>query len=345
MKRKKSRAALLIALTMLLTTAAPPADAAETTQGKMLVPMGYAIGIQMYTDGVLVVGLAAAENGSAPSPAAQAGILPGDLITAMDGSKIHSAEDFRKAVGKLTGEAVEVTVLRADETKKFSLTPNMKSGAPELGLWLRDSVSGVGTMTYYDPQTGIYGGLGHSISDAESSVKIPLGRGDLFRATVVSIKKSSPGTPGELRGDFAAQSPCGDILKNADCGIFGTLRTNQPDPKKAIPAAAESEIQLGAATVLMNISGNETQSFTVEITRVYRGDTDGRSMMLTVTDPKLLESAGGIVQGMSGSPIIQNGKLIGAVTHVLVNDPTKGFGVSTEKMLCEEAELNTENAA
>ena len=345
MKRKITRAgAMVVALALALTVTGPGAYAAEKEQ-KMLVPMGCAVGIQMFTNGVLVVGLSAAENGSAPSPAALAGILPGDLIVKLGGDRVASAEDFRAAVGKLTGEPVRVTVLRASETKELTLTPDMKSGAPELGLWLRDNVAGVGTMTYYDPQTGLYGCLGHSINDADSGVAIPLGRGDLFRATVVGVKKSAPGAPGELRGDFAAQSPCGSILKNSCCGIFGTLRTNQPDPKKAVPAATEDQIQLGEATVLTNISGNETKAFKVEITRVYKGDSDGRSLMLTVRDPALLQSTGGIVQGMSGSPILQNGRLIGAVTHVLVSDPTRGFGVSVEKMLGESEELQTENAA
>lgn len=346
MKRKKTRAgATLVAFALLLTVLTPGGYAAGKQQQRMLVPMGYAVGIQMFTNGVLVVGLSAAENGSAPSPAAQAGILPGDLITKMGDDKISSALDFRAAVGKLTGEPVKVKVQRASETKELTLTPDMKSGAPELGLWLRDNVAGVGTMTYYDPQTGLYGGLGHSINDMDSGVMIPLGKGDLFRASVVGVKKSSPGAPGELCGDFTAQSPCGNILKNTRCGVFGQLKADRPDPSKAIAAADEAEIKLGPANILTSVEGNETQSFEVEITRVYRGETDGRSMMLSVKDQKLLEKAGGIVQGMSGSPIIQNGKLIGAVTHVLVSDPSKGFGVSIEKMLDESEELSAENAA
>ncbi len=343
MKRKKRLGAAVVAFALALTALTPGAEAAK--KEKKLVPMGNAVGIQMFTNGVLVVGLSAAENGSAPSPAATAGILPGDLITKMGGDKISSAADFREAVAKLTGEPVKVTIQRQEQKKELTLTPDMKSGAPELGIWLRDNVAGIGTMTYYDPQTGLYGGLGHSINDAESGVIIPLGRGDLFRAIIVDVKKSAPGAPGELCGDFAAQSPCGSILKNTRCGIFGTLKTNQPDAKKAIPIADEDEIKLGKATVRTNISGSDTEEFEVEITRVYHGDTDGRSLMLTVKDQNLLDRAGGIVQGMSGSPIIQDGKLIGAVTHVLVNDPTKGFGVSVEKMLAESGDIEEENAA
>lgn len=346
MKRKKTRFGAVVVAFALVLTATTPNAAAAGKKEKKLVPMGCAVGIQMFTNGVLVVGLSAAENGAAPSPAATAGILPGDLITKLGSDKIASAADFRTAVTKLTGEPVQVTVLRQEAAKQFTLTPDMKSGAPELGLWLRDNVAGVGTMTYYDPETGLYGGLGHSINDTESGVIIPLGKGDIFRATVVNVKKSSPGAPGELGGDFSAQSPCGNILKNSRCGIFGVLKTGQPDATKAIPVGDEDEIKLGKATVLMNVSGNDTQPFEVEITRVYHGDdTDGRSLMLTVKDQKLIDRAGGIVQGMSGSPIIQDGKLIGAVTHVLVNDPTKGFGVSVEKMLAESNDLTAENAA
>ena len=345
MKRKSNRAAaLIVACALALMTLTPGAQAAGKEE-RMLVPMGCAVGIQMQTNGVLVVGLSAAENGSAPSPAAQAGVLPGDLIVKMAEDRIASAEDFRTAVGKLTGDPVKVTVQRGAQTKELTLKPDMKSGAPELGLWLRDNVAGVGTLTYYDPQTGFYGCLGHGINDMDSGVMIPLGKGSLYPATIVGVKKSSPGTPGELCGDFVAQSACGNILKNSSCGVFGLLKANQPDPKKAIPAADENEIKLGPATVLTNVGGDQTQSFSVEITRVYRGDPDGRSLMLTVKDQKLLEKAGGIVQGMSGSPIIQNGKLIGAVTHVLVSDPTKGFGVSIEKMLAESEALDTDEAA
>lgn len=312
---------------------------------KMLVPMGCTVGIQMFTDGVLVVGMSATQNGQSPSPAAVAGVLPGDLIKALGETQIGSADEFKAEMSKLTEKPISVTVLRNGETLQMTLKPNMESGTPELGLWLRDNVSGIGTMTFYDPETGVYGGLGHGINDFESGVIMPLGRGDIFHSTVVEVKKGSPGAPGELCGDFSAKTTCGSILENTPCGIFGILNSGQPDAGKAIPVADSDEIKLGKATVITNIKGIETEEFEIEITRVYRGSTDGRSLMVSITDKRLLEQTGGIVQGMSGSPIIQNGKLIGAVTHVMVNDPTKGFGISIEKMMDEVGDMKLGKAA
>jgi len=318
---------------------------AQAKQEKKLIPMGCTVGIQMFTDGVLVAGLAATQNGTAPSPGGEAGLVPGDLITEMGGSKIGSASDFKAAASKLGAEPVSVTVVRGGETLSLTIKPNVQSGAPELGLWLRDSIAGIGTMTFYDPDTGLYGGLGHGINDIDSGVIMPLGRGEIYRSTVKDIKRGSPGAPGELSGEFDRQNICGNILSNTQYGIFGKLCTGRPEHGKAIPAADSSEIQLGKVTVLANIRGDEIESFEAEITRIYRGDTDSRNLMLSIRDAKLLAQTGGIVQGMSGSPILQNGKIVGAVTHVLVNDPTKGFGVSIDKMLVAAEESTQKKAA
>jgi stage IV sporulation protein B len=318
---------------------------AQAKQEKMLVPMGSTIGIRMFTDGVMVIGLSATQNGTAASPGAVAGLLPGDLITALGSNKIGSADDFKAEISKLNGDPISITVVRGGETLNLTLKPNMNGGNPELGLWLRDNVAGIGTLTFYDPETGVYGGLGHGINDMDSGTIMPLGRGSIFLSTVTEIKKGSPGAPGEICGDFEKQNTCGNILRNSQYGIFGTLCAGQPDPKKAIPAADNRDIELGKATVLANIRGTEVGAFEVEITRIYRGNEDSRSLMLSIKDTKLLDATGGIVQGMSGSPIIQNGKLIGAVTHVLVNDPTKGFGVSIDKMLNASSNLDLSDAA
>ncbi|NLH01033.1 MAG: SpoIVB peptidase [Clostridiales bacterium] len=342
-KAKKYKAALVSAA--IIIGVFSQTVSAQAKQDKKLVPMGCTIGIQMFTDGVLVVGLSSTENGSAPSPGAAAGILPGDLIVKLGSEKIGSALDFKAAVSQMTGEPVTVTVIRGGETIQFTVCPNMKSGVPELGLWLRDNVAGIGTMTFFDPETGVYGGLGHGINDSDSGVIMPLGKGDIFRSTVIEIKKGCAGAPGELCGDFSTKTSCGNILKNTQCGIFGIMHSDVPDASKAIPVAGSDEIVLGRASILANIHGTDVEEFEVEITRVYRGNLDSRSLMLSITDKRLLQETGGIVQGMSGSPIIQNGKLIGAVTHVMVNDPTKGFGVSVEKMLHEAGEIKSEKAA
>ncbi len=298
----------------------------------MLVPMGSTVGIEMSTDGALVVGLSATDNGASPSPAAVAGLLPGDLITAVDGEKISSASDLRAAVNNMGGKTLTVLVRRGAQDIEISLCPNFESGAAELGMWLRDSVAGIGTLTYYDPQSGNYGGLGHGINDVDSGVLMPLGDGCIMPSTITEIKMGAAGEPGELRGSFDTTSPKGTILRNTSSGIFGELYSGAP-LSKAIPIAHCDEIELGAAIIFCNTKGDEIEEFQVEITRVYRGDDTGRSMMLSVTDKQLLSLTGGIVQGMSGSPIIQNGRLIGAVTHVLVNDPSRGFGISIDEML------------
>ncbi len=318
---------------------------ALATEQRMLVPMGNTVGIQMHTDGVLVVGLSATREGQEISPAAIAGVIPGDLIVAVNGNKIGSAEDFKAQMQKLTGDPVELVVLRNGESMKISLKPSVGSAGPELGLWLRDKITGIGTLTFYDPQTGLYGGLGHGINDFESGVIMPLGGGNIYPSRIVEVKKGCAGMPGELCGDFKGNSACGSILKNTHFGIFGQFSGEKPDVATALPLAESSEIVLGKATVLVGVEGTSVQEFEVEITRVYHGENDGRSLMLSIRDEALLEKTGGIVQGMSGSPILQNGKLIGAVTHVMINDPTKGFGISVEKMIEQTQGLNIDRAA
>lgn len=331
-----------VALVLSLISQGAPAFA---TEQRMLVPMGKTVGIQMHTDGVLVVGLSATREGQELSPAAIAGVIPGDLIVAVNGNKISSAEDFKAQMQKLTGDPVELMILRNGESIKMNLKPSMGSMGPELGLWLRDKITGIGTLTFYDPSTGLYGGLGHGINDFESGVIMPLGGGDIYPSRIVEVKKGCAGLPGELCGDFKGKDACGNIMKNTHFGIFGKLSGEIPDVSNALPLAESSEIVLGKATVLAGVEGTSVQEFEVEITRVYHGESDGRSLMLSIRDKTLLEKTGGIVQGMSGSPILQNGKLIGAVTHVMINDPTKGFGISVEKMLEQTQGLKADRAA
>lgn len=324
--------ALTAALALVISFITPAAYAAGQDGEKLLVPMGCAVGIQINTDGVMVVGLVSGEDGS-PSPAAKSGLAPGDLITCMDGREIHCADDFRNAVSQLEGGAVTVIAERNGESMEFTLEPSFTEKGIELGLWLRDGVTGIGTLTYYDPDTGRYGGLGHSINDLDSGVLIPMGRGHIMRSCVTDVVRGSCGTPGELCGTFDESGVCGSVRLNTVCGIFGELIDCIPSAEKAIPVAGEAEIRLGSAAVLTNTSGMDSEEFEIEIVRIYRGEDTNRSMMIRITDPRLIERTGGIVQGMSGSPIIQDGKLIGAVTHVMINDPTGGFAVSAEDML------------
>ena len=315
--------------------------------GKTLVPMGNAVGIELQTDGVMVVGLSAVDTGSGSgSPAEEAGIMAGDIIIRVGCTDTGCAADFTDAVSRLTGEPVDVTVRRGGRTIQYSVVPLMGSGGTyQLGLWLRDRVSGVGTLTYYDPDDCDFGALGHAITDAQTGEIMPMGGGTVTDAAIVDVVPGKAGTPGELCGVGDGADKRGDICMNSLCGIFGTLDPGGMCMREAIPVAAESEITLGKATILSTVSGRDVDEYSVEITRVYRDSGDGRSMMLTVTDPRLLDTTGGIVQGMSGSPIIQNGKLIGAVTHVLIADPTRGYGVSLEKMLATSDGAARNNAA
>ncbi len=292
-----------------------------------LVPGGKALGIRMTTDGVMVAGVSQVETeNGAVSPASDAGIQKGDIITRLGGTEIDTAEDFKTAAGELDGEKISVTVDRQGKIKQFNLEPALANdGCWKLGLWLRDGVSGVGTLTFYDPQTGVYGALGHSISDSDTGAVLPLGDGSIYDAEIVGIVPGEVGTPGALNGDTDEAAFLGDIRINCGCGIFGTADFEGD-------ALETGEIKTGKATIYCTLSGDEISEYEIEIKKVYE-TSDFTTVMLTVTDPELLEQTGGIVQGMSGSPIIQEGKLVGAVTHVFINDPASGYGISIQDML------------
>ena len=309
-------------------------------QGPELVPMGCVIGIEMETKGVLVSGLSPLETeAGCISPAGEAGIKPGDVIIRLGSKCIDSSEDLVDALGSLSEDKISITVTRCGKPIQYTVAPKYDaSGTARLGLWLRDSVAGIGTVTYYDPDTGEYGALGHGINDTDSGVCIPLGSGSIMNAEVIDVKAGKCGEPGELHGRFSPDDVCGTITDNTESGIFGSIEA--PDGIETMPTADDDEIELGKAVIRSNISGCSIEDYSVEITRLYKGCRDGRCMMITVTDPRLLEATGGIVQGMSGSPIIQNGRIIGAVTHVLIDDPTRGYGISIAKMLSAARECN-----
>jgi stage IV sporulation protein B len=320
------RSAICLVLVLAFTAAGSGALALE------LAPCGRAVGISIKAGGLLVCALSDVEGGVCP--ARSAGILPGDLITGVNGADTATTDDFLAAITGAEGGTLELSIQRGDEEKTVSVTPcNDGSGAPKLGLWLREGCTGIGTVTFIDPQTGAYGALGHPVNDADSGVPVPVEDGSIMQAQIESVRRGERGSPGELCGVYDEGSVLGSIDSNTASGIFGTVDTAALGALDAIPVAEESEIQIGSAEILSNVCGNTVDSYEVQITRVYSGDSAGRAVMLQVTDPALLEATGGIVQGMSGSPIIQNGKLIGAVTHVLVDDPTRGYGVSIAAML------------
>ncbi|MGI6031124.1 MAG: SpoIVB peptidase [Eubacteriales bacterium] len=301
-----------------------------------LVPCGSTAGVRMLTDGVMIVGFSDVVcGGQMCNPALEAGLAMQDVITHMNGLEIHSVEEL-SLVLEQSGEApLEITYRRGQQTRSTVLQPKRDDtdGASKLGLWVRDSAAGIGTITFVDPETGFFGGLGHGICDVDTGQLMPLYQGVIQEASVVDVTPGQKGEPGELHGQYG-ESQLGQLTLNTSSGIFGVLDEMPQQLGQAMPIALQGEIEEGEATILSNVEGNRVQEFTVEIQRVMHGSgVEGRNMLLQVTDPELLEKTGGIVQGMSGSPILQNGKLVGAVTHVLIDDPTRGYGIFIENML------------
>ena len=298
---------------------------ALAAESRMLVPGGR---------GVMVAGINEVQTLSgAKKPALDAGLKAGDIITRVGDAEVESVEDFRREIGAWSGGTLELGVVRAGENVTLSIAPERdKSGDAEIGVWLRDGMAGLGTLTFYEPETGVFGALGHAVNDVDTGVLIPLRGGSVARAEVSGVIAGERGKPGELLGSFDPSASAGSISRNTGFGIFGTLDGGGIAAGQALPIAAKADIAVGPATVLAGVDG-QTREYAVEISRVYPGDNGGRDMLISVTDPELLEKTGGIVQGMSGSPILQNGRLVGAVTHVLVNDPTSGYGIAIENML------------
>jgi stage IV sporulation protein B len=309
-----------------------PAD----TSARCVVPLGQAVGIKLFSQGVLVIGLSdIATNAGVSSPAKTCGIQEGDIITHINSKQVNTIEQVQTLLQDIGGKQMSVRVLRGDEKEQFTAQAVQCStdGAYKLGAWIRDSMAGIGTLTFYDPQTGLFGTLGHGINDIDTAMLMPLQSGSIMPASVSEIKKGAAGQPGELRGIFQVDRDLGALYANTEGGVFGYLTNCSSLKGNPIPVATASEVHVGHATILSNITGNEVGEYKVEIIKLCAENADTRDLMLRVTDPTLLAATGGIVQGMSGSPILQDGKLVGAVTHVLVNDPTTGYGIFAENML------------
>lgn len=306
---------------------------------------GNSIGVSLHTEGVMVVSHTQVQdaNGRKHNPAAGAGILPGDLILKINGQPVQSDKQLQDDIDFIGRKGIPVALAIKRDKRSFNVTVNpvlcKETGRYRIGLLVRDSTAGMGTLTFYDPKTNFYGALGHIVTDVSTAKKIDLTDGQITSATVQDISPGQKGKPGEKIGMYQKSSGLsGDIKKNTPFGIFGQLK-NLPSSlyyKDPLPAAMTYEIREGPAEVLTVLKGEKIESFTIEIEKVIpRVREDGKGLVIRVTDPKLISQTGGIVQGMSGSPIVQNGKFVGAVTHVLVNDPTRGFGVPAEWMLHE----------
>ena len=329
-RTKKRAAAILLGFFAAAAIAMPSAQAADRTVSE-LIPVGQTVGVKLFSDGVLVVGFSDGE-----SPAKDCGLKEGDVITAIGGQSLDTIEEFRQLLAENGEDAAALTVKRGSRTIELSAEPEKdEDGEYRLGAWVRDSMAGIGTMTFYDPQSGVFGALGHGVTDVDTGQLLPLDHGSIMDASVKAVKKGERAAPGELKGDFDLTRDSGTLYANTDCGIFGTLNAEDGAKLtgKACPLAPRSEVRAGPATILTTVSGNETKEYAIEIEKVYSASASSRNLLLHVTDEALLEQTGGVVQGMSGSAILQDGKLVGAVTHVLVDDPTRGYGIFIENML------------
>ena len=315
-----------------MLTAAVPAGASDLSGAsalpEQLVPVGHTVGIKLFSRGVLVVKLPDGQT-----PARECGLQTGDVIVKCGGISVQSTEQFQQLLQERRSAATDLQVSRNGRQLELSVSPEKnEQGTYSIGAWIRDSMAGIGTVTYYDPATGAFGALGHGIADVDTAQLMPFSSGSILPSTVKAVKKGEAGSAGELRGDFDLSGDLGTLYANTQSGVFGHLETDAScwDVGEALPVARADEVVPGKATILSNVEGDEICAYDIEILSAGTS-ADGRDMVLRVTDPELI--AGGIVQGMSGSPILQNGKFVGAVTHVLLNDPTKGYGIFLETML------------
>ena len=275
--------------------------------------------------------------GGSSAPARECGLREGDIITHINSAEVDTIEEVQSVLQQVGGEKMSIRASR--DGKQLQVTAQAvqcsADGQYKLGAWIRDSMAGIGTMTYYDPGTGVFGALGHGINDVDTALLMPLQSGNIMYSEVTDVKKGESGAPGELHGAFQVDRDLGTLSANTAGGVFGTLTDKSLTAgHTAMEVASRQQVHTGKASILTNIAGDTVEEYGVEIMRVYpAGSEDTRDLMIKVTDPVLLAATGGIVQGMSGSPVLQDGKVVGAVTHVLVNDPTRGYGILMERML------------
>lgn len=303
---------------------------------KYVIPGGTPFGIRLYTDGLVVSETASVKNsGSESFPAKEAGIESGDVIRSVNGKTLTSNEQLLRAVEESDGQPIKIEALHDSVPYSTLITPvfDSTSGKYRAGLYVRDSCAGIGTMTYIDPENNSYAGLGHGICDSESGRLMPLLNGDIVQAEINSVRKSICGSPGSLNGHFSSNAAIGTLILNSDHGVYGKyFLTDQK--AQSIPVAFKQETVKGKAQLLTSVENSSPSYYDIEIEEISYNDVNtSKNMIIKVTDERLLKKTGGIVQGMSGSPIIQNGRLVGSVTHVFVNDPTRGYAVFAENML------------
>lgn len=300
-----------------------------------VVPLGNAIGLKLYTNGVLVVGMSEI-NGKKPYE--NTGIEEGDMIVNVDNNAVTCTAELVTAVNKAGDKEIEIEYVRNGEKKQTNITPVVaQDNMYKLGLWVRDAAAGVGTVSFYEPNSKMFAALGHGIQDVDTQELLTIAKGDFITTKILSITKGTKGNPGRIQGSIDNQTTLGQIYKNTEFGVYGKLANTQALNIKetdAIEVASRDEIKTGDATIICTLENNIKKEYKVEIQKIYKNNNENnKSMLVKIKDKELIEKTGGIIQGMSGSPIIQNGKLVGALTHVLVNDPEMGYGVFADLMV------------
>lgn len=305
----------------------------EKAEQKVMVS-GEVFGIKLYTDGVIVVGIQEVQTDSGKkSPSGSAGIEVGDIIVAIDGENVYTSDQVQSILGANNGGSFEMKIKRGERYRDYTVTPVYceREGCYKAGMWVRDSTAGIGTITFYNKQSGIFAALGHQINDIDTKEIMPMLDGEAVKATVSKIEKSTRGTTGSLECDFTNQT-LGKLLSNTDCGIYGAY-AEISECAKEYPVAAIQEVKKGKATLISTVEKGQPKKYEIEITHIgFNENNREKNMIVKVTDKDLIDRTGGIVQGMSGSPIIQNGKLVGALTHVIVGNPQKGYAVFAQTM-------------
>ena len=308
-----------------------------------VIPLGRTIGMKLYTEGVLVVGMSEIEG---KKPYENSGIEAGDRIIEVNNKKITTSDELTECVNACNGRNIEIKYVNNEDKIVLTQIEPAKTSNDEykIGLWVRDAAAGVGTITFYEPSTGSFASLGHGINDVDTYELINIANGELVTAKILDIVKGKDGIPGEIKGSIDNSVTIGDISKNTDFGVYGTITNiNALNSQNLVEmeVADRSEISTGKAYILCEIENGKTEKYEIEIQKLFKNNNkDNKSMLIKITDARLIEKTGGIIQGMSGVPIIQNGKFIGAVTHVLVNDAKVGYGVFADLMIKQLKEVD-----
>lgn len=312
-----------------------------TIKQTKVVPLGNTIGLKLYSNGVLVIGMTEIEG---KKPYENSGIEAGDLIICVNENEITTTDELVKCVNNSNGKIINITYIRDGQKYETNIEPTVTVNKEyKLGLWVRDGAAGIGTITYYEPSTKEFGALGHGIVDSDTEELISIEKGELVTTNIVDIKKGKQGEPGQIKGTITNGENIGNVYINSEFGIYGKINNINKfniNTENSMEIAKRDEIKIGEAKVILTLEDGIRKEYSIEITKIYKNNNlDNRSMEIKITDENLINLTGGIIQGMSGAPIIQNGKFVGAVTHVFVNNPTEGYAIFGDLMIKQMATM------